>query len=80
MGNPFVPSLPNLFMTQFEEKYIYDSSINPFYMDIIFYKHFMNDIIVLFAYSNKVQAFFSWINSLHSTIKFTCHHDEDTSF
>lgn len=43
----------------------------------LFYKHFINEIFIIFSDETKVQGFCAWVNEQHSTIKFSYQHNKD---
>lgn len=57
MGNPFAPSLANLFMTKFEEQHILNPDENPFYQNILVFRRFLDGIFLLFQNQNIVYDF-----------------------
>lgn len=48
MGSACAPSVANIFMERFESDFIYDPVANPFYENIKFWKHFIDDIFFIF--------------------------------
>lgn len=70
MGSPVAPSVANLFMDKLEREHILEPSNNPFFEHIIFWKRYIDDIFCLFEDVHRFSAFLSWLNSVHSTIKF----------
>ncbi len=67
MGTKVAPSLANVFMGDFEEKYIYSYEKQP-----IFYKRFLDDLILIWTHGrDELNKFLEHLNNCHETIKFT---------
>ena len=68
MGNPLGPTMANIFMSQFEKKWIDDCSLvsRPTY-----YRRYVDDIFVLFNDKHHLQQFLEYLNSRHPNISFT---------
>ena len=67
MGTKLAPSFANLFMGDFEEKFVYSYSLQPF-----LWKRFIDDIFIIWTYGeNELNKFVEYLNSKHQTIKFT---------
>jgi hypothetical protein len=70
MGTKLAPSLANIFMGNFEEKYVYTYHLQP-----LLWKRFIDDILGIWTYSLKsLLDFFDHLNSCHNSIKFTVEH------
>ena len=69
MGTRAAPNYANIYMGEFEKTYIYESQ----YQDsITFYKRFIDDIFSVWTGTEKeLLEFFTYINSVHPSIKFT---------
>lgn len=65
MGSVFVPSVANLFVYNLEMNTILDSGSNPFFVNIIWYKRYLDDIFWVFSDKNALPDFMNW------TIKFS---------
>ena len=69
MGTPMAPSISSLFMGWLEERLLANS---PVPIDPKFWKRFLDDIFLLWTGTDEEwEIFFNYINSFHSTIKFT---------
>ncbi len=67
MGTKVAPSLANVFMSDFEEKYIYTYGKQP-----IFYKRFLDDLVMIWTHGQEeLEKFLDHLNKCHETIKFT---------
>ena len=67
MGSPLGPGLVNIFMYDFEEKWIIDSSrIHP----KLWYRY-VDDIFSMFDSKDTANEFLKFLNSRHKSIKFT---------
>ena len=67
MGTKLAPSFANLFMGDFEEKFVYTYRLQPF-----LWKRFIDDIIIIRTYGEEeLCKFIEYLNSKHKTIKFT---------
>ena len=73
MGTKVAPSLANVFMADFEEKFIYSYDKQP-----IFYKRFLDDLILIWTHGKEeLDKFFEHLNKCHETIKFTMESSSD---
>lgn len=70
MGSACAPSIANLFMEQLELNFIDNVEVNPFHDQIIFWKHYIDDIFVLFKGAVQFDNFTEWLNNVHCSIKF----------
>ncbi|XP_064633637.1 uncharacterized protein LOC135491594 [Lineus longissimus] len=67
MGTKVAPSFANLFMADFEDRYVYNQPIKPH-----FWGRFIDDIFAIFTHTREqVDGFVNTLNSQHPTIKFT---------
>ena len=67
MGTKVAPSLANIFMANFEEKFIYTYRKQP-----ILHKRFLDDIIMILPHGcQEPDDFLVYLNNCHETIKFT---------
>ena len=69
MGSPLRPTLANLFLVDYESKWLKECSVQfaPEY-----YRHYVDDIFLLFKAKDHSKKFFRYMNSRHANIKFTC--------
>ena len=66
-GTKLAPSYANLFMTKFEEKYVYTYPLQP-----ILWKRFIDYIFFIWPHVRESPLkFINHFNTVHSTIKFT---------
>ena len=67
MGTKLAPSYANLFITKFEEKYVYTYPLQP-----KLWKRFIDDIFLIWPHGmNSLLEFIDHLNTVHSTVKFT---------
>ena len=67
MGTKLAPSYANLFMTKFEDKYVYTYPLQP-----LLWKRYIDDIFLVWPHGkNSLNEFIKHLNTVHSTIKFT---------
>ena len=67
MGTKLAPSHANLFMTKFEEKYVYTYPLQP-----KLWKRFIDDIFLIWPHGrDSLLEFINHLNTVYSTIKFT---------
>ena len=67
MGTKLAPSFANLFMGDFEDKFVYTYPKQPF-----IWKRFIDDIFLIWTYSEQeLNDFIAHLNTSHDTIKFT---------
>ena len=73
MGTRVAPSFANLFMADFEEKYVYTHEYQPHW-----WKRYIDDIFMIWTLGQeKLDIFISFLNSCHPNIKFT--HETSTT-
>ena len=67
MGTKLAPSYANLFMSSFEDKYVYTYPQQP-----TLWKRFIDDIFLIWPHGKEsLNKFIKHLNGVHSTIKFT---------
>ena len=67
MGTKLAPNYANLFMADFENKFVFNYPIQPTY-----YRQYIDDIFFIWEHSTtELQQFIDHLNSRHPTIKFT---------
>ena len=67
MGTKVAPSLANIVMADFEEKYVYTYHKQP-----LFWKHFLSDYVMVWTHGwDELHKFEKHLNSMHPTLKFT---------
>ena len=67
MGTKLAPSYANLFMSKFEDKYVYTYPLQP-----LIWKRFIDDIFLIWPHGkNSLVEFIKHLNTAHPTIKFT---------
>ena len=67
MGTRVAPSYANIFMNDFEERYVYNYRLQP----VAWYRY-IDDIFCLWQHGeDKLEKFTTHLNSVHETIKFT---------
>ena len=67
MGTRLAPSYANLFMTKFEDKYVYTYPLQP-----QLWKRFIDDIFLVWPHGrNSLIEFIEHLNTVHPTVKFT---------
>ena len=67
MGTKLAPSYANLFMTKFEDKYVYTYPLQPQH-----WKRFIDDFCLIWPHGrNSLTKFIGHLNTVHPTIKFT---------
>ena len=77
MGSHLGPTLANLFLVNYESKWLKDC---PVQFAPKYYRHFVDDMmiyILLFKAKDYVQKIFHYMNSHHPKIKFTCKKEND---
>ncbi len=74
MGTRVAPSFANVFMAEFEKKFM---SIYP--LQPRFYKRYIDDCVALFTHGQEeLDRWISYLNQCHSSIKFTVEQSEDS--
>ena len=67
MGTKLAPNYANLFMSDFENKYVFNYPIQP-----TFYRRYIDDIFLIWNSSlSELDNFIKHLNTVHPTIKFT---------
>ena len=74
MGSPLGPTLANLFLVNYESKWLKDC---PVQFTPKYYRRYVDDICLLFKAKDHVKKFFRYMNSRHLNIKFTCQEEND---
>ena len=74
IGSPIGPTLANLFLINYESKWLKDC---PVQFALKYYRRYVNDIFLLFKAMDHVQKFFRYMNSRHPKIKFTFKEEND---
>ena len=68
MGSPLGPTLANVFMSHFEKKWL---EVCPISFKPVFYRRYIDDIFVMFKSEDHIKLFADFMNTCHSSIKFT---------
>lgn len=76
MGSPLGPTLANIFLCFYEEKWLDQC---PIQFKPKFYNRYVDDIFILFDNPNQVNKFDKYINSRHENMRFTKEIEEDKS-
>ena len=67
MGTKMAPNYANLFMVNFENKFVFNYKIQP-----LFYKRYINDIFFVWpSTADELTTFWEHLNKSHPTIKFS---------
>ena len=73
MGSPLSPVLANIFMEQFEQIALANSTYVP-----KLWKRFVDDIFAIWSYGKEhLDTFLNYLNNIHPSIKFTSQHEDD---
>ena len=75
MGLPLGPTLANIFMCDFESKWI---STCPQNFKPVVYKRYIDDTFILFRDPSHASPFLDYVNSKHANIKFTMEMEQDS--
>ena len=67
MGSPLGPTLANLFMGYYEQKWLESDHGRHFK----FYRRYVDDIFCLFENEHQAQTFLDFLNIQHPNLKFT---------
>ena len=68
IGSLLGPALANIFMGCFESKWLRDC---PNDFKPVFYRHYIDDIFVLFSSPDHADKFWEYLSSKHPNIKFS---------
>ena len=67
LGAKFTSSYANIFMSKFEDKYVYPYSDQP-----LLWKRLIDDIFLIWTHGfDKLDDFITHLNQIHHTLKFT---------
>jgi len=72
MGSPIAPAMADIFMNSLEKKIQDYPGIKP-----TIYKRYVDDIFLTFPSKDYIAPFLTFMNNLHSRIKFTTEHEKD---
>ena len=72
MGANLAPSFSSLYVAYFENHYILDPGVNPFYHYILCYHRFIDDVFIIYTGDEEtLTAFHAYLNSANQHLKFT---------
>ena len=72
MGTRVAPTYANIFMSDFEDKFVYTYPKQP-----LFWARFIDDIFMVWEYGEEeLQKFILHLNTIHATIKFTSEYSQ----
>ncbi|KAJ1175202.1 hypothetical protein NDU88_000493 [Pleurodeles waltl] len=75
MGAACAPSVANLYVGAFEEKFIYNE-MAPFYENVQAWSRFIDDVFFIWKGSeDQLLEFYSWLNLCDSNLRFTIKYD-----
>ena len=74
MGSPLGPTLANLFLAYYEEKWLNEC---PVQFKPKFFRRYVDDIFLLFDNRDHVKKFLRFMNSRHKNIRFTYEEEEN---
>lgn len=76
MGSPFALNYADVFIGLWEDRYIFNN--NPLAKNILFFKRYIDDILMGFTGSeNELKAFSDDINSTYPTLHFTTEYSQE---
>ena len=76
MGSPLGPTLANVFLSHHEETWLEKC---PSHFKPVYYRRYVDDVIVLFKSKDHVKMFLRYLNSRHKNIEFTYEEEDDNS-
>ena len=68
MGSPLGPTLANIFLSYYENKWLHDC---PNHYKPTYYRRYVDDTFLLFHNSSQIPQFLHYMNQQHPNIKFT---------
>ena len=74
MGSPLGPVLANIFMCDFEEKWLMNAKISP-----SFWNRYVDDTFTMFHNQDSANEFLHYLNGCHSNIKFTIEFEQNNA-
>ena len=79
MGSPLSGIVADIFLNNFENKYIFNNINNKFTRNIIYYTRYIDDILVIFnGTTRQINQLLNNLNN-HKSIKFTVEHETKNS-
>jgi hypothetical protein len=73
MGSKFAPSYASIYMNWFEKTHLPNAPIQP-----VIWRRYIDDIFAVFVCTDKeLEDFHEWLNSIHTTIKFTMENSQE---
>ena len=77
MGSPLGPTLANAFLCHYEKIWLNEC---PSQLKPVVYKHYVDNIFVLFKFKEYLKLFVKYMNSKHRNIKFTFETEDSNNF
>ena len=72
MGTTMAPNYANLYMGLFEESFVLNADVNPFYSSIISFNRFIDDIFIVWDNTvENLHKFHQYLNSRNDHLRFT---------
>lgn len=72
MGSTMAPNYANLFVGHFEHNVVLNQAVNPFFHNILFYRRFIDDILVLWkGTETQLSEFQDFLNEKNDNLKFS---------
>ena len=74
MGSPLGPVVANIFMCDFEEKWLLNAKVSP-----LIWNRYVDDTFTMFHNKDSANEFLHYFNSCHSNIKFTIEFEQNNA-
>ena len=74
MGNPLGPTFANIFLSFHETRWLNNC---PTHFKPLFYKRYIDDLIIIFQQPSHIQPFLNYLNNQHPNIHFTIEREKD---
>ena len=74
MGSPLGPTLANLFLTYYEDRWLDNC---PIQFRPRYYRRYVDDVFLMFERKDQVKKFLKYMNTRHPNIQFTCEEESN---
>lgn len=72
MGSTMAPNYANLYMGFFENEFVLDSKVNPYFNNILMYQRYIDDVFILWKGDEEsLRCFHRYLNSVNEHLNFT---------
>lgn len=77
MGSTMAPNYANLYMGFFENNFVLNSEVNPYFNNVLLYQRFIDDVFILWKGDERsLRLFHQYLNSVNDHLSFTLDFDQ----